>query len=179
MHQFLTEFHTHQTTIPRFIQFLLSEPSLQHDPLVTDLNKNAGEIIALLQEQQSTSTKTAPSPLDLGWAYSYSLIQKEFKDEVQMLILNGEEWQFGASWAFLKQIPEFRIDKMAKKMKEIAPRLWDMLGSLLSAMKRVSKIQEPGTPDKDDENADSEYWVYVDTHSLEGIIEMIMEGKKV
>jgi hypothetical protein len=104
------------------------------------------------------------------------LIQKEFRDEVQMLILNGEEWQFGAAQTSVKQILEFRLDEMANKMQKVAPRLWDMLEILLSATKKVQRVSESTLGDAAAEDNEL-YWTHVDTHSLEGIIEMIMEDE--
>ena len=104
MNNLLTAFRADQTSVYDFIQYLLHEPSLRQDPIVLDLHIHAHEIISLLQP--ATKADIAPSS-NLGWAYGF--IQKEFKDEVQMLILNGEEWQFGAARASVKQILEFRM----------------------------------------------------------------------
>jgi hypothetical protein len=38
-----------------------------------------------------------------------------------------------------KQLEDFRIEDMAEKMKKLAPELWDMLGSVLSADRKQSR----------------------------------------
>jgi hypothetical protein len=171
MRDLLAAFHASHTTIHQFLHYLLTELFLRHDPLVIDLHNHKSEVISLLQ---SLSIRVTPSSMDIGSAYD--LVQKGFRDEVQMLILNGKEWQFGAAQATVKQILEFRLDEMAKKMQKIAPRLWDVLGILLSATKTIQQQSEsmPSGADEDDE----EYWVHIDTHSLEGIIEMITQDQK-
>ncbi|KAF8179320.1 hypothetical protein K438DRAFT_1769029 [Mycena galopus ATCC 62051] len=46
------------------------------------------------------------------------------------------------TWAAMEKLEVFRIEDMARNMKEIAPQLWDLIGLLLSADKQASNISE-------------------------------------
>ena len=66
------------------------------------------------------SSEVTPSPSDLNWAYH--LIQKELRGKILKLILSGEE--LGAARASLKQILEFRLDEIAKKIAHSSGTYW-------------------------------------------------------
>ena len=79
-------FETHLIKISSCILSLLSETSLQNHPQVKDLWNYLNHII---------SAFSPPQTLELGW--SFSTVKKRFRAEVQKLITEGEDWQFGAS----------------------------------------------------------------------------------
>jgi len=50
-----------------------------------------------------------------------------------------------------QQIEEFKIEKMAEQMKDVAPELWNLLDMLLSATKKHTRATTVTEEESDDE----------------------------
>ena len=135
----LRSFDTHGITISSLILHLLSEPTLQKHPQVSDLRVHAHILTSALTQPISFDSTMIR---DLKWAFE--AVKGRYKYEVQQLILDGEEWQFGASQMMAQQIEDFKVKKMAGQMKDVAPELWDLLDTLLSATKKHTSVTAVG-----------------------------------
>jgi hypothetical protein len=66
--------------------------------------------------------------------------QIEIQKEIQALI-KSDEWRFGAANASAQQISDFKIESMARTMKLVAPKLWEILDEWLSINKRRKRAK--------------------------------------
>ena len=93
----LDSFNIERVTISEFILYLLSEPTLQCSPLISDLHSHRSELILALGHEESRLSKSANLPPhsdgagDLDWAYE--TIRNQFTEDVQQLLLQEKGWQ--------------------------------------------------------------------------------------
>jgi hypothetical protein len=65
-------------------------------------------------------------------------MKARYASSIRELTRKEHGWHFSALRASAKQLEDFRIEDMAEKMKNLAPELWDMLGSVLLADRKQS-----------------------------------------
>ncbi|KAF8868756.1 hypothetical protein BD779DRAFT_1459301 [Infundibulicybe gibba] len=120
------------------------------------------------------------SPSACKWVENW--IKKEFDMEVENMLSREKGWQFKAVHASAQQIERFQIEEMAEKMAKHAPKVWGVLGSLVSDQRSLARgnktnIQDGSREDRmevdDPEDDIEDYWSSFDTVDLEGIIESL------
>ncbi|KAJ3559556.1 hypothetical protein NM688_g272 [Phlebia brevispora] len=119
--------YKHELKLSDLIIEILTTPEYKN--LARDLLVHEELILsALLQHSES---------LALGW------LQKNYVDslikEVQELTRKETGWHFAAARANADQIDEFHIEEMAQQMGSVAPFIWSLLESLLSANEKPKK----------------------------------------
>ncbi|KAG6904178.1 hypothetical protein DXG01_012053 [Tephrocybe rancida] len=161
-------FRVRSVSVTEFLSYILSDSLLQSDPLVIDLRIHGSQLTsALTADQPYTITN-----FDLDWAHD--VVKKKYKDEVCQLILDGEDWQFGAAKAAATKVENFKLEEMATLMESLSPALWELLDVLLSATKKPPGLTQPANPQAIS-NDEAEYWDQLDNANLEGLISAIME----
>ncbi|KAF4566199.1 hypothetical protein EYR36_011614 [Pleurotus pulmonarius] len=111
----------------------------------------------------------------LQWANEF--VKSKYADEISALVDRDNGLHFSASTASAQQISDFRIEEMAKKMQVLAPHVWNLLDTLLSALRKPNftadsegdLVMDPPV----DVDEDLEY--YGDT-DIEGIINLLDEA---
>ena len=151
-----------------FITFLLSTSSLQNNALVHDLCIN-GAVIAFAINAAFPFASTTLSDVVFQRICDY------LKEETQNLISQSEKlgWQFGAMHAQAEQVKQFRIDDMARQMTTISPRLWHLIGSLISSKFAPEDFLDVNISDLDAID-DSEL---TDLQDIGGMIQELTEDK--
>lgn len=111
----------------------------------------------------------------LQWANEF--VKSKYANEISALVDRDNGLHFSASTASAQQISDFRIEEMAKKMQVLAPHVWNLLDTLLSALRKPNfttdsegdLVMDPPV----DVDEDLEY--YGDTN-IEGIINLLDEA---
>ena len=87
------------------------------------LHHRTGDVLDLWSEQFPSETRT--------WALQVA--RETYRAEVITLIHPHAGFHFRATHAYLEQLENFSMVDMGKKIKEVAPCLWELLGVLLDA----------------------------------------------
>jgi hypothetical protein len=80
-----------------------------------------------------------------------------YESELQSLILKQSGFHFGGNTAGLSQLEDFSITQMGRKIQDLAPNLWTLLGSLLDVepdRRRTAPAEETIDEDTEMELAD-------------------------
>jgi hypothetical protein len=142
----LESLESHNVTVLQLVLSLLRDPRLQNQAAVDNLVSHTTEILMALADNSWTSKST------LEWASN--LMKARYASSIRELARKEHGWHFSALRASAKQLEDFRIEDMAEKMKKLAPELWDMLGSVLSADRKQSQSK---TGLSDEHKADGDY----------------------
>jgi len=118
---------------------------LQNHAALDGLVTHTTEILTALAAHQSTSKST------LKWASD--LMKARYAQSIRELTRKEHGWHFSALRASAKQLEDFRIEDMAEKMEQLAPELWEMLGAVLSADRRQTRIKA-GLSDEQERDED-------------------------
>ncbi len=94
-----------------------------HRALYHDLRKNVEPILSALYGHSGTADATSK------WAHE--LMKTRYREAARELTDVVHGWHFGAAQAHPEQIQGFQIEDMARRMRAIAPELWELVGELL------------------------------------------------
>ncbi|KAJ6540518.1 hypothetical protein B0H19DRAFT_887061, partial [Mycena capillaripes] len=116
-----------------FLVSLLGHSSFQDHPSVDHLLTHTEEVLnAFLAHPKSSQ------PV-LHWANS--LIKGKYVEAIRNLARKENGWHFVPNRAAMEKLEEFRIEDMAREMKDLSPELWDFIGLLLSADKQSCETE--------------------------------------
>jgi len=115
---------SHNTSISELILAVLRNPQFETHPLTHDLACNTTEIVSALCGNRKTR-----DALDT-WAHTH--MKKLYHQAARRVAHKQNGWHFSALRATADQFTEFRIEDMAKDLRDLEPRLWDLVGYLLS-----------------------------------------------
>ncbi|KAK7050478.1 hypothetical protein R3P38DRAFT_2605107 [Favolaschia claudopus] len=145
--ELLSAFDRQQLFVSDFVVSLLKHSGFQDHPHVDHLVAHADDILnAFLAHPKSSQ------PV-LLWANL--LIKKKYAESIRMLCRKENGWHFAPTRAQMEKLEEFRIEDMAREMKDLCPDLWDLIGLLLSADKQARGRQDNVT-DMEIDSDDSE-----------------------
>ncbi|KAJ7442353.1 hypothetical protein B0H11DRAFT_1749235 [Mycena galericulata] len=141
--ELLVAFGHQQLHISDFLVSLLAHPAFADHPSLHHLLEHHNDVLnAFLAHPKSNQ------PV-LHWANS--LIKGKYAHAIRNLVRKENGWHFVPTRAATEKLEEFRIEDMAKEMKDLAPELWDLIGLLLSADK---PLREDDPMDIDDSDED-------------------------
>jgi hypothetical protein len=151
-----------------FIINLFTDKQYLKHPFLSDLSSHSVDLCNLLKKAADKETT--------DWATN--LAQERYTKEVQNMVEESPEWRFSALHASSRKVEEFKIDDMAKKIENMAPALWNLLGDLLSAKKKkqdgtCSTDELPSSNNNDD--SDEELWGHFGDFDMEAMIEKIKD----
>ncbi|KAJ6586746.1 hypothetical protein B0H10DRAFT_1925747 [Mycena sp. CBHHK59/15] len=136
-----------QLHISDFLVLLLGHSGFKDHPWVDHLLGHTDDVLnAFLAHPKSSE------PV-LLWANS--LIKGRYGQAIRKLARKENGWHFVPTRAEVEKLEEFRIEDMAREMKDLSPELWDLIGLLLSADKQSHEPENDATDmdvDVDDDN---------------------------
>ncbi|EGO22209.1 hypothetical protein SERLADRAFT_350394 [Serpula lacrymans var. lacrymans S7.9] len=115
---------------------------------------------------------TDPAPnSSLAWASK--IMQEQYASGIRKLTSESSGRHFNTMKATAEQIEMFCIAETATQYQALTPYLWELLGYLLNATTKISKVDRDRDRDyrMSDVEAKDTYWDHVDKLDLEGIIE--------
>jgi hypothetical protein len=112
-------------TASQFFLTLLTDPEYSLLPASLDLRSHSNEILSALDQ--------TPKPLeaDVEMSNAIETVQRRIRSEIEDLTLVEYGWHFAAIHATAAQLEDFQVKEMARKMRRMAPVLWNLLGSIL------------------------------------------------
>jgi hypothetical protein len=140
--ELLGAFDHQQLPISDFLVSLLAHSALQDHPSVNHLLAHTDEVLNAFLAHPKSSRSV------LQWANT--LIKGKYAAAIQDLTRKENGWHFVPSRAAMEKLEEFRIEDMAREMKELSPELWDLIGLLLSADKQSREEDNQMETDNDD-----------------------------
>lgn len=115
---------------------LMSGSSNPGDFLILDLISNARIILSSLYHCSETNFVTTQ------WAHTMSKIR--YGSMVERLSRKENGWHLGALHMQTQQIGDFQINQIAEKIQTLAPKLWDLLYTLLGASDKSLELIDEG-----------------------------------
>ncbi|KAJ7827556.1 hypothetical protein B0H13DRAFT_2373776 [Mycena leptocephala] len=142
--ELLEAFDNRDLHISDFLVSLLGHSSFKDHPSVNHLVTHTDDVLnAFLTHPKSSE------PV-LHWANT--LIKGKYAEAIRNLAQKENGWHFVPTRAAMDKLEEFRIEDMAREMKELSPALWDLIGLLLSADKQSREEEEPMETDGDNDD---------------------------
>ncbi|KAG6370624.1 hypothetical protein JVT61DRAFT_11250 [Boletus reticuloceps] len=172
LHPVLSALESSQLHATDFFVTLLTHPAYQNHSMVNDLVTNAETIIKTFMQHPVIHSKIIDQ--------CFHIVEETYLREIRNLAAGDSGSHFGAANATVQQLEEFCIDGMAHTMETRAPRLWNMLESLLQEKQQRQGLGESRSMeniDQDDEDQPSDtadfVWNEINEIDLEGVIEQI------
>jgi hypothetical protein len=113
---------------------LLQDPWLQTLSSARNLTDHAADILSAFRDHPKSSAST------MTWAMT--VVKARYAKSIKELTEKENGWHFSALRATASQLQEFHIEDMAQKMEDLAPELWDLLGTMLTADRGPARMQE-------------------------------------
>ncbi|KIJ14140.1 hypothetical protein PAXINDRAFT_79788 [Paxillus involutus ATCC 200175] len=129
-------------TVAEFIILLLTCPQYENHQVLGNLLERSEEIFKVFLQHLAVRDKL------------FEILKDTYLQEIQYLASKDSGWHFGASKMSTKQLEDFSLGEVARKMEACAPNWWSLLGTLLN----------------DEEDDSEDYWDKVDEIDLEGVI---------
>ncbi|KAH0834264.1 hypothetical protein J3R83DRAFT_11620 [Lanmaoa asiatica] len=175
LHPILTALESCQISAADFIVVLLTHPAYKSHPTANHLVANAEMVFKALMGHPTAHNKILDQ--------CFHIVEESYLQEIQDLASEDSGSHFGAASATIQQLEEFRVEEMARTMEIHAPRIWNMLESLLQAKQqrgKSSELKSAKSLDQDREDlwthtADA-LWNEVDEVDLEGVVNQLTTG---
>ncbi|KAJ7883467.1 hypothetical protein B0H14DRAFT_2272892, partial [Mycena olivaceomarginata] len=120
-----------------FLVSLLGHSGFKDHPWIDHLLAHTDDVLnAFLAHPKSSE------PV-LHWANS--LIKGRYGQAIRKLAWKENGWHFVPTRAKVAKLKEFRIEDMAREMKDLSPELWDLMGLLLSVDKQSHEPENDAT----------------------------------
>ncbi|KAJ6463873.1 hypothetical protein DFH09DRAFT_1382292 [Mycena vulgaris] len=140
----LVAFEGQQLPISEFLVALLKHRDFTEHPSVHHLLTHTDDVLEAFFAHPRSSKPV------LQWANS--LIKEKYAQAIRNLADKDNGWHFVPTRAAMEKLEVFRIEDMAREMKDLSPELWDLIGLLLSADKQVvSDADDPMETDNDED----------------------------
>ncbi|KAH0831256.1 hypothetical protein J3R83DRAFT_13889 [Lanmaoa asiatica] len=134
LHPILTALESCQISAADFIVVLLTHPAYKSHPTANHLVANAEMVFKALMGHPTAHNKILDQ--------CFHIVEESYLQEIQDLASEDSGSHFGAASATIQQLEEFRVEEMARTMEIHAPRIWNMLESLLQAKQQRGKSSE-------------------------------------
>ena len=145
LHQILDALtNAHGTTLYDMILGTLRNREIRHGRHRASILDRMPDLLRLLSEQ-------SPQQLELAITMTAT---ETYRNEVQRLIQPQTGFHFSGNKANLSQLETFSITQMGLKIREVAPNLWDLIGTLLDA--DPNRRRTAPTDEATDENVEIE-----------------------
>ncbi|KAJ7810658.1 hypothetical protein B0H13DRAFT_1667395 [Mycena leptocephala] len=141
----LGAFDNQRIHISDFLISVITHSAFQDHPSVDHLLTHTNDVLDVFLAHPKSSKPV------LHWANS--LIKTKYAEAIRNLARKENGWHFVPPRAAMEKLEEFRIEDMAREMKDLSPDLWDLIGLLLSADKQSAELESnPAEMDIDDDD---------------------------
>ncbi|KAH7917504.1 hypothetical protein BV22DRAFT_1108559 [Leucogyrophana mollusca] len=155
----LRAFAHYNISVSSFIISLLETPAYQSLLSVIDLTSNIEHILAAFVSNSRAYRSTLRC--------ASNLIKRTYARSISELARRENGWHFSALRASAKQLEAFRLEEMAQDMERLAPELWELLDTMLSADHKESSGPRNVRPHRNSMPTEEEdYWNRVDEVEL-------------
>ncbi|KAH9842506.1 uncharacterized protein C8Q71DRAFT_827213 [Rhodofomes roseus] len=132
----LVYLRAHDTCLSELILAVFRNPHFATHAFTQDIARNVTDILSAFSRHEKTS--------DALYTWAHDHMKQDYHQSALRLAQKQNGWHFSALHATAEQFEEFRIEDMAKDFRDLEPRLWDLVGYLLSGEDADATASESG-----------------------------------